>query len=423
MIVSSLRHLFGQSQPFPTEFRRNFTLLYLDVVFWGILNGSTVVFLAIYASRLGASAAQIGFLTASPALMNILFSFAASNFSRGKSTYRITRWAWLITRFFYALLIPLPLLLPAHTQIWVIIAIILAMNIPGTVAAVIGNAFFADAVPLRFRGTVVGTRNAILAITTTITSLAVGEVLKLFPFSQGYAIVFGMGFLGSMISVVMLFLITPVKDPNAEDDHARMLDPTPDRGGIRPEILRTSFGRVVLTIFLFQAAVFFANPIYPLFQVNSLKLSDQTISQGTSLFWMIFFIGSTQTGVLARQWGFRKVFGLGALGSGLALLILTHSNQNWIYMLGQLVSGTAWAFISGGMINYVLERVPANDRPAHLAWYNIAVNAAVLLCGLFVPALLGMNGPQGASPASLYWGLMLGTLFRFLGGAYIFIWG
>ena len=421
MITSALRRVLGISQPFPIEYRRNFYLLYLDVVFWGILNGSTVVFLAIYASRLGASAAQVGLLTASPAAMNLLFSFAASNFARGKSTYTITRWAWLITRIFYALLIPIPLLLPAQTQIWVIIAISLIMNIPGTVAGVIGNAFFADAVPLRFRGSVVGTRNALLAVTTTLTSLAVGVILKTLPFSYGYALVFALGFTGSMFSVVMLFQIKQVKDPQTNEESTPSL--TIQKGGIRPEILRSPFGRVILIVFLYQTSVIFANPIFPLYQVHSLQLSDQTISQGTSLFWMVFFLCSTQSGGLGRRWGFRKMFGAGTLGSGLALLIITFASDTRVYIAAQVVSGAAWAFISVGLINYVLERIPEDDRPAHLAWYNSAINAAVLLCGLGVPILMGMNGPSGASSASLYWGMLLGTILRFVGGTIILLWG
>ncbi len=420
MITASLRRTLGLNQSFPVEYQRNFILLFLDIAFWGLLNGSTVVFLAIYASRLGASASQIGFLTASPAVMNLFFSFAASNFSRGKSPYILTRWAALCTRLFYALLIPIPLLLPAGPQIWVIIAVTLVMNIPGTVAVVIGNAFFADAVPLRFRGSVVGTRNALLAVTTTLTSLAVGEILKYFSFSLGYAIVFAIGFIGAMSSLVTLFLVQPVRDPDSQDEEANQ---TVQKGGIRTEILRTPFGRVVTILFLFQAAVFFANPIFPLYQVRSLQLSDQTISQGTSLFWVVFFLASTQTGRVARKIGFRKMFATGTLGSGLALLIFTFAYQHWVYMASQLVSGTAWSLINVGMINYVLERVPANDRPAHLAWYNTAINAAILICGLFVPTLMGMNGQSGASPASLYAGMLVGTLLRLLGGAAIFLWG
>ena len=114
---------------------------------------------------------------------------------------------------------------------------------------------------------------------------------------------------------------------------------------------------------------------------------------------------------------------MGTLGSGLALFIIAFAFQTWIYMAAQLVSGFAWALIAGGMINYVLERVPADDRPAHLAWYNTAVNAGILICGLFVPMALGMNGPHGASPESLYWGMGLGTLFRLIAGGIILVWG
>jgi hypothetical protein len=416
-MVTALRRAFGQAQPYPAEHRRNFNLLFLDVIFWGILNGSTVVFLAVYASRLGASATQVGFLTASPALMNILFSFAASNFSRGKSVYQITRWAWLFTRIGYGFLVPLPLLLPSSMQIWAMIGITLAMNIPGTVAAVIGNAFFADAVPLRFRGSVVGTRNALVALTSTLTSLMVGLVLKSFSLEVGYTIVFAMGFAGSAMSLVTLFLIQPVKDCEAEE--TPMDAATPPKSGMRFDIVRGEFGKVALIVFVFQAVVFWANPIFPLYQVHTLQLNDQTISQGTSLFWVVYFLVSTQTGRLSRKWGFRALFGVGTLGSGLALLIITFAYPVWMYMSAQVVSGTAWALIGGGLINYVLERVPADDRPAHLAWYNWAVNVAILLCGLLVPQLLGLNQSGSNTSAELYLGMLLGSLFRFLGGILI----
>lgn len=422
-MAAAFHKVFGYFYAFPAGHRRNFNLMFLDVAFWGILNGSTVVFLAIYASRLGASAAQIGLLTASPALMNMLFSFAASNFSRGKSVYVITRWAWLITRIFYLFLIPIPLFLPAQTQIWVIIVITLLMNVSGTVAAVIGNAFFADAVPLRFRGSVVGTRNALLAVTSTLTSLAVGQILKNMPFAQGYSIVFTIGCVGATLSLIALFMVRPVKDSEAEAVPEDAQSDPSSKGGIRLEIIRGQFGRVVLTSFIFQAAVFWANPVFPLYQVHSLKLSDVAISQGTSLFWVVYFLASTQSGELARRWGFRKLFGIGTFGTGLALLIITYASQNWIYMAAQVVSGTAWAWIGGGMINYVLERVPANDRPSHLAWFNMAVNAAILAAGLLVPRLLGLGGSETADASGLFLGMLLGTLFRFLAAGFILFFG
>jgi hypothetical protein len=413
-MIAALRRALAPVPPYPPEHRRNFILLFLDIAFFGVLNGSTVVFLGIYASRMGATPAEVGILTASPALMNILLSFPASNFARGKSNYIITRWAWLFTRLFYAFLIPLPLLIAARAQVWVIIAIVLAMNVPGTVAAVIGTSFFAETVPIRYRGSVVGTRNALLAATSMVTAFIVGQISQIFPLAQQYSIVFAIGFVGSLLSCAMLFLIRPVTEsPSAEN-------PFPEpaaipKGGFRPEIVRGPFGRVVLMIFIFHMAAFWANPIFPLYQTRELQFSDLIISQGTSLFWVVYFLSSTQSGTLARRLGFRKLLGFGAAGSTVALLIFTYSYQPWIYLAGQAASGISWAWIGGGLLNYVLERVPANDRPAHMAWYNSAVNSAVLICGLLVPQTLTLTGLMG--------GMLVGTGLRLLAAFAILLWG
>jgi hypothetical protein len=54
-------------------------------------------------------------------------------------------------------------------------------------------------------------------------------------------------------------------------------------------------------MFFFHLAVFLPNPIFPLYQVRQLQLTDQTISLGASLFWIFHFIGSTQSGAIARR--------------------------------------------------------------------------------------------------------------------------
>ncbi|MEA3396749.1 MAG: MFS transporter, partial [Chloroflexota bacterium] len=42
----------------------------------------------------------------------------------------------------------------------------------------------------------------------------------------------------------------------------------------------------------------------------------------------------------------------------------------------------AWGLLGGALMNYVLERAPAADRSASLVWYNLAINAAMLLGSL-----------------------------------------
>ena len=65
--------------------------------------------------------------------------------------------------------------------------------------------------------------------------------------------------------------------------------------------------------------------------------------------------------------------------------------------------------------NYLLEKIPASDRPAHLAWYSLILNAAVLIGSLAGPAL--------ASHIGLSTALILFAVLRLLSGLVILKWG
>lgn len=401
----ALRRLFQPTQPVPPEYRRNFLHLYLDIAWWGLLNGSVLVFLNIYASRLGASTFQLGILTATPALVNLLFTFPAGSLTRKWTTARSVQWSALAMRLFYFLLIPLPVMLQAETQIWVIILITLVMNIPGVIIAVQFNAFFAEVTPPEWRGHVVGVRNALFAITTMTASLLSGLALDKLPFSTGYQVVFALGFLGAMMSTVHLFLIKPpagevdsrqsqLAEPLKKEIEAA--DQAPVRASrwdaLRLDVLRGPFGATLLITFLYQTSMVFIGPVVPRYQVDALKLTDATISLGSAIFWMTFFIGSLLVRRLAQRWGFKRMTGYGLLVTSLTLTIFTFSYETWIYLSHQFIGGFGFALLGAGMVNYILEKVPVDDRFSHLAWYNLALNASVLLAGMLAPPVAGLIG-------------------------------
>ena len=182
------RSIFGP--PLPQEHRRNFIYLYFDVFWWGILNGSTIAFVAVYASRINASAFQVGLLTAAPALVNVLLTLPITHFVEGKSSIQLVRWSNLIMRLFYVLLVPLPFLFNWEIQVWMIIMITLVMNIPGAINGVMGNVFLAETIPPDWRSQVIGTRNALLAVSSMLSSFLVGWILSSLPFDSGYMVVF-----------------------------------------------------------------------------------------------------------------------------------------------------------------------------------------------------------------------------------------
>lgn len=403
--MNSFRRLFQSTQPVPPEYRHNFKHLYFDIAWWGLLNGSVLVFLSIYVSRLGASTFQLGLLTATPALVNLLFTFPAGSRTRKWTTAKAVRWSALAMRLFYFLLIPLPILLPAGTQIWVIIIITLVMNIPGVIIAVQFNAFFAEVTPPEWRGHVVGIRNALFAVTTMLAALISGLALDKLPFATGYQVVFALGFLGAMMSTVHLFLIKqpPVEPARTEDEIAEPLkheieaaEQAPIRASrwesLRLDVLKGSFGSILLIAFLFQISMVFIGPVVPRYQVDALKLTDRIISIGSAIFWVTYFVGSLQVRRLAQRWGFKRMTGYGLLISSVTLTIFTFSYETWIYLSHQFIGGFGFALINAGMINYILEKIPVDDRFSHLAWFNLAMNASVLLAGLLAPPVAGVIG-------------------------------
>lgn len=68
-----------------------------------------------------------------------------------------------------------------------------------------------------------------------------------------------------------------------------------------------------------------------------------------------------------------------------------------------------WGLLNGALVNRLMERVPDDDRPAHMAIHNLALNLGILLGSLLGPSLAAGFDLRGA---------MLGAgILRLLGGA------
>ena len=193
MATLSFRALRGDTRTVPVELRSNFRHLYLDILWYGVLAGSAISFLTVYATRIGADSFQIGFLAAGPAVINLVFTLPTGRWLESRPIGPAVFWSSVFHRFFYLIWVVIPWLLLPHVQLWLYIAITLMMTIPGTVLAVGFNALFADAVPAEWRGHVTGVRNAVLSVAFIVASLVSGVILERLPFPTGYQIVFAIG--------------------------------------------------------------------------------------------------------------------------------------------------------------------------------------------------------------------------------------
>lgn len=422
----------------PPELRPRFQHLYWDIAWFGLVAGTTSAFLSVYAARLGANAFQIGMLTAGPALVNLIFTLPAGQWLQTRPIGRSVFQAALATRGIYLVYALLPLLLSAATQVQVLIWATLLFTIPG-VALVIGfNALFAATVPLEWRGYVAGRRNATLAVVYIITSLVAGLILQNSTLQIGYTLIFGIGFVGAAMSTYHLSQLRDVADrPQNEPQRVRQIigdqaQPGGVRGGqgvgqrisvaprvftrgrnlLRTDVIRGHYGWVIFALFGFHLAQFMPLALFPLRWVDQLSFSDMEIAIGTAAFHGSVLIGSLQLDRLTRRYGNHLVTVIGVALLSTYPLFTAYMPNLLFYAITSVVGGLAWALVGGALPNYLLEKVPPDDRPAYLAWYNLALNAAV-----FLGALLG---PLMASWFNLQIALVLAFIFRF--GSSILIW-
>lgn len=415
-MIKRLPQLFDFSSKAPEKYRSNFRNLYADVAWFGILNGSTIAFLPIYVTRLGANPGSVGIITAAPAIVALIISLPLGIWFSKRNTSRAVFLTAVASRIFYLFLCLYPWFFPqSQPQVTVILLSVFIMSIPGTALNLGFNALLGEAVPIEWRGHVAGIRGAYIALATAISSLTCGWILNHIEFPFGYQVVFLVGFLGAALSTYALWKVRPFPedlitstDTNDKQDHwfKRM---------INLDVLKGDFNKPLFLLVLFHLALYLPSPIFPVYQVRVLEFPDRLLGIGTSVFYLAYFFGSLQLEKITHRWSNKIILGVGGIMLGCYPFLLRFAFQVPVFLLTCVIGGLAWTLAGGILFNYLLEKVPEDKRPAYLAWFSLGSNAAIL-CG-------SLLGPVIASWVGLAPALILFASIRALSGILILRWG
>jgi MFS family permease len=404
-----------------------------------ITSGTAINFLSVYVTRLGATALQLGLLSAGPALVGLAVTLPIGNWLRTQPVGQAAFRSAALTRIAYLVFALLPALLPPQLQVWAYIGLVLLMTVPNTGLMVGFNAMYAAAVPPEWRAHVAGIRNAGSSLVFVVSSLVAGLVLEAAPMPMGYQIIFFIGFVGAALSTYHLWFLRRVTtetipDPQTVRGTLNDLERPGDsvrvgmslrvnvalrvftRGTqlLRVDLLRGSYGRIVAALFVFHVALYLPTPVFPLYWVDVLSFSDFDIGVGQAAFHTAVLLGSLQFTRFYRRWGYRALLSVAAtLMCSYPLLTIISFNLA-LYVLTAVIGGLAWSMVAGALGNYLLEQLPQQDRPAYLAWYNMALNAAVLVGSL--------GGSFLADHVGLATTLLLAGVARALAGVAIWRW-
>lgn len=429
-----------------TTQRANFRHLYVDIFWYGILAGSTIAFLSIYVARLGGNSFQISLLTAIPAMTNLFLSLPAGRWLEKQDLLGAAIRTLYIHRLGYLLLFVLPWFFTPRWEIWAIVLITLAMYIPGTAQAISFNSLFAAAVPAYWRAEVVGRRYAIQAFGISATSLICGQILERIAFPLNYQIVFAIGGIAGMLSAWAVARIrmeaknAPETESHmeqagsslagastAKDEAEQPLSPKGKEArqstsffgylshSLRLDLLRTSFGSFMGAYLFFYLVQYVPIPLFPLMLVRVIHLNDTEISLANALFYISMFIGSLWISRLSQRYGHRRVLVFSGGTIFVFPLIYALARGAGAIWFNNLIGGVIWAGVNNATINRLMERVPENDRPAHMAMHNLVMNLGMLSGSLLGPALGETFGLREA--------MLIATALRIVGGVLLWKFG
>ena len=386
----SLPRLRLRNHPPTSVQARNWTLVQVDSVFIGIVTASGT-FLPVFLLRLGASANDVGLLTALPALTAFALAIPFGRFLQGRRNIvpwysRMRLVAWLS----YATMAAVAALLPREQAIPVMLAVWALASLPSTAGLVAFPIVMDGAAGRDGRFDLLGRRWAIAGTSTAIAVALGGQFLDAIPFPANFELLFALisvAGVGSYLQSSRIVIPDQVRAASVAQAPARQRV-----SNLWSLVMANrSFVRFELRSLLYTATIGLSMPVLPLFYVHEVKAPDAWIG--------IIGAASSAGGVLgylvarhlARQRGVGMILLPSMLAMALAPAIL--SAIGWLPAVAAIVfvMGVASAGVQLAMFDQLMHRVPSEHGVTFTSVDQSVQNVALVLApnvgGLLVVAI------------------------------------
>lgn len=346
--------------------KRNFKYTLLDGAAVGFASSATP-FLAVFLTRLGATNFEVGLLTSMPAVAGFLFAIPLSLWLQKQRNvvpwYSLTRLIQLSAFAFTGLI---PFLLPRDEWIFAILLVWGTVTIPTTILSILFNVVLGAVAGPKGRFELLSKRWSLIGLVTTLTTLGIGQGLRLLDFPLNFQVVFLVASIGAIFSFFYAnHLVIPRNIPVQKNEmslwnqYSRIVELVRKN----PNFLSFTFKR-----FIFLTGVAFATPLFPLYYVRQINLNDNNIA----------IIATTQTATLifgylfwaqqSRSKGTRNVLLWTTLGLALFPIMVAFTTKSWIIIL---LAGAAGIFQSGldlVFFDELMKNIPPENSPPLVAF-------------------------------------------------------
>lgn len=356
--------------------RHNFKCDLAAAIFFGLFYGGLNAFILIQARRIGASTFEVGLLAALPSVWLMLSPIWAKMFAN-ENPFKMVFLADGTSR---AMIL---LLLISATAHWYLALFALHYFFGSISATVYGNAM-RKAYPAEIRGTLMGWVRVGSALAQVVSIIVTGMLMPkwgvgfLFPFLA----LFGIG------SAVTFRRIRP-----AISDQPRPLGPKTSAWTIFKS--DHNYRQFILALFIFGLATATSLPAYPLFQVDSLKVSDGFISTFSAIIYCSSLIFYYLGGYLIDRYSPLKVMmGVFLVNIGVPI-IYCFVNTQWPLLFVGLLQGIVNAGLDLVTLNCVLCMTGQGEINSYMAVNVYLQGLRGTLGPLIAPLFIQFLGYQG----------------------------
>ena len=384
-----------QPTPRTSTQARNWRLVQVDSVFIGIVTASGT-FLPVFLLRLGASANDVGLLTALPALTAFALAIPFGRWLQGRRNIvpwysRMRLVAWLS----YAVMAAVAAILPREQAIPVMLAVWGLASLPSTAGLVAFPIVMDGAAGRDGRFDLLGRRWAIAGTSTAIAVALGGQFLNAVPFPTNFELLFALISVAGIGSFLQSSrIVIPDQAP------ARAVAAAPARQRLsnlwRLVLANRSFVRFELRSLVYTASIGLSMPVLPLFYVHEVAAPDAwigIIGAAVSAGGVLGYVAARQ---LARRGGATMTLLPSMLAGALAPAIL--AAINWLPAVAAIgfVIGLAGAGVQLAMFDQLMRRVPMEHGVTFTSVDQSVQNVALVLAPNIAGVIAVAIGARGA---------------------------
>jgi MFS family permease len=392
----------------PVE-KANYHHLVMDIAWFGLALAATTRFLQFYALQMGATAMDLGWLTAIPALV-LIFATTLSQWWRNRYSDSVQA-VWLpgVGHRFLFLLPAFAPFFPAHLRVpWIIFASTLPTIAQGVVASVF-VVMMRETISDQRLQPLLARRHMAMNLMLAIGAGGFGLLLTYVPFPVNYQIMFLAAFGFSMLSqwhLGQLHVLNP-QTPTKTIEKKK-------KRSIRAVMSDSRFQSVALITFVGYITYHVIISVIPLHLKNDLRATESFMGLYGAIEVAGAFGISFVLSPAIKRFGNRGVTMVSLIASALSALIIALATNLNVTLIGAALTGASWSAMTIAIFGFFAERTEKDDIQAAMLYHQIAFAA------IFIGPLLGSSlVTNGFSVVSV---MLLGVGVRFV-GALVVHWG